>query len=120
MTNLKDASNSDLEDDEENRAAMVKVLERAEYKVLETDNEPTAAGHHQRRGCRHDGDGPAVSVLDGVEVLKLTKAAEKQYLSRENRELRRARPPCSSPEKAAFSGALGLLLAYLSRLVCLQ
>ena len=72
MTNLKDASNSDLEDDEENRAAMVKVLERAEYKVLETDNEPTAAGHHQRRGCRHDGDGPAASVLDGVEVLKLT------------------------------------------------
>jgi len=38
MTNLKDASNSDLEDDEENRAAMVKVLERAEYKVLEIDN----------------------------------------------------------------------------------
>jgi two-component system response regulator HydG len=124
-----------VEDDTENRAAMVKVLESAEYKVVETDN------GQQALDIINDGDIDVLvtdlrlPIMDGVELLKrakaveqdievimitghgtveiaveaikegaydfitkpvkkaqllraVDKAAEKQYLSRENRELR--------------------------------
>jgi two-component system response regulator HydG len=124
-----------VEDDIENRTAIVKVLEGAEYKVLETDN------GQQALDIIKDGDVDVLvtdlrlPIMDGVELLKrakavdqdievimitghgtveiaveaikegaydfitkpvkkaqllraIEKAAEKQYLSRENRELR--------------------------------
>ena len=124
-----------VEDDVENRSAMVKVLEGAGYKTLETDN------GQQALDCILEEDVDILvtdlrlPVMDGVELLKhakaaaqelevimitghgtveiavesikegaydfitkpikkaqllraVEKAAEKQYLSRENRELR--------------------------------
>src|ERR1051325_2632570 len=124
-----------VEDDAENRAAMVKVLEGAEYKVLETDNGQQALDIINEENIDILVTDLRLPVLDGVELLKrskaieqeievvmitghgtveiaveaikegaydfitkpvkkaqllrsVEKAAEKQYLSRENRELR--------------------------------
>jgi two-component system response regulator HydG len=124
-----------VEDDVENRAAMVKVLEGAGYKTLETDNGQQALDILQDEDVDILVTDLRLPVMDGVEVLKRTKAsaqevevimitghgtveiaveaikegaydfitkpvkkaqllravekaAEKQYLSRENRELR--------------------------------
>src|SRR5204863_10091684 len=124
-----------VEDDAENRAAMVKVLESAEYKVLETDNGQQALDILNEEGIDILVTDLRLPVMDGVELLKrakaaaqetevilitghgtveiaveaikegaydfitkpikkaqllraVEKAAEKQYLSRENRELR--------------------------------
>jgi two-component system response regulator HydG len=124
-----------VEDDAENRAAMVKVLESAEYKVLETDNGQQALDILNEEDIDLLVTDLRLPVMDGVELLKrakaleqdievimitghgtveiaveaikegaydfitkpikkaqllraVEKAAEKQYLSRENRELR--------------------------------
>ena len=124
-----------VEDDVENRAAMVKVLEGAEYKVLETDNGQQALDILNEEDIDILVTDLRLPVMDGVELLKrakaveqdvevimitghgtveiaveaikegaydfitkpvkkaqllraVEKAAEKQYLSRENRELR--------------------------------
>ncbi len=124
-----------VEDDAENRAAMVKVLEAAEYKVLETDNGQQALDVINEENIDILVTDLRLPVMDGVELLKrakamgqdievimitghgtveiaveaikegaydfitkpvkkaqllraVEKAAEKQYLSRENRDLR--------------------------------
>jgi two-component system response regulator HydG len=124
-----------VEDDVENRAAMVKVLEGAGYKTLETDNGQQALDILQEEDVDLMVTDLRLPVMDGVELLKrakanaqevevimitghgtveiaveaikegaydfitkpvkkaqllraVEKAAEKQYLSRENRELR--------------------------------
>ncbi|PYS49553.1 MAG: DNA-binding response regulator [Acidobacteria bacterium] len=124
-----------VEDDAENRAAMVKVLEAAEYKVLETDNGQQALDILNLETIDILVTDLRLPVMDGVELLKrakalgqdvevimitghgtveiaveaikegaydfitkpvkkaqllraVEKAAEKQYLSRENRQLR--------------------------------
>src|SRR5436305_1086966 len=124
-----------VEDDAENRAAMVKVLEAAEYKVLQTDNGqqaidilneedvdilvtdlrlPVMDGVELLKRARANGQEIEVIMITGhgtveiaVEAIKegaydfitkpvkkaqllraVEKAAEKQYLSRENRDLR--------------------------------
>jgi two-component system response regulator HydG len=124
-----------VEDDAENRAAMVKVLEAAEYKVLQTDNGQQAIDILNEEDIDILVTDLRLPVMDGVELLKrakaleqdievimitghgtveiaveaikegaydfitkpikkaqllraIEKAAEKQYLSRENRDLR--------------------------------
>ncbi len=124
-----------VEDDAENRTAMVKVLEAVEYKVLETDNGQQALDMLQEENIDIMVTDLRLPIMDGVELLKrakaieqdievimitghgtvevaveaikegaydfitkpvkkaqllraVEKAAEKQYLSRENRELR--------------------------------
>jgi two-component system response regulator HydG len=124
-----------VEDDAENRAAMVKVLEGGEYKVLETDNGQQALDLINEDEIDILVTDLRLPIMDGVELLKrakaveqdlevimitghgtveiaveaikegaydfitkpvkkaqllraVEKAAEKQYLSRENRELR--------------------------------
>ncbi|HEX9234458.1 MAG TPA: sigma-54 dependent transcriptional regulator [Candidatus Acidoferrum sp.] len=124
-----------VEDDAENRAAMVKVLEAAEYKVLESDNGQQALDLINEENIDILVTDLRLPVMDGVELLKrakamgqdievimitghgtveiaveaikegaydfitkpvkkaqllraVEKAAEKQYLSRENRDLR--------------------------------
>ena len=124
-----------VEDDVENRAAMVKVLEGAGYKTLETDNGQQALDIIEEDDVDILVTDLRLPVMDGVELLKrakaieqeievimitghgtvevaveaikegaydfitkpvkkaqllraVEKAAEKQYLSRENRELR--------------------------------
>src|SRR5215471_1977201 len=124
-----------VEDDAENRAAMLKVLEGAEYKVLETDNGQQALDLLNEEDIDIVVTDLRLPILDGVELLKrakaveqdleiivitghgtveiaveaikegaydfitkpvkkaqlvrtVEKAAEKQYLSRENRDLR--------------------------------
>src|SRR5215471_4428051 len=124
-----------VEDDAENRAAMVKVLEGAEYKVLEMDNGQQALDVINEEDIDVIVTDLRLPIMDGVEVLKrakavdpdlevivitghgtvevaveaikegaydfitkpvkkaqllraVEKAAEKQYLLRENRELR--------------------------------
>ena len=124
-----------VEDDAENRAAMLKVLEGAEYKVLETDNGQQALDIINENEVDILVTDLRLPIMDGVELLKrakaveqdlevimitghgtveiaveaikegaydfitkpvkkaqllraVEKAAEKQYLSRENRELR--------------------------------
>jgi two-component system response regulator HydG len=124
-----------VEDDAENRAAMVKVIESAEYKVLQTDNGQQAVDILNEEDIDILVTDLRLPVMDGVELLKrakaleqdvevimitghgtveiaveaikegaydfitkpikkaqllraVEKAAEKQYLSRENRELR--------------------------------
>ncbi|MBI4473988.1 MAG: sigma-54-dependent Fis family transcriptional regulator, partial [Acidobacteria bacterium] len=124
-----------VEDDVENRAAMVKVIEGAGYKVLETDNGQQALDWVLEEDIDILVTDLRLPVMDGVELLKkakaaaqeievimitghgtveiavesikegaydfitkpvkkaqllraIEKAAEKQYLSRENRELR--------------------------------
>jgi len=124
-----------VEDDTENRAAMVKVLEGAGYKTLETDNGQQALDLIQDEEVDILVTDLRLPIMDGVELLKRAKAAsqeievimitghgtveiaveaikegaydfitkpvkkaqllravekasEKQYLSRENRELR--------------------------------
>ena len=124
-----------VEDDTENRTAMVKVLEGAGYKTLETDNGqqaldiiqddnvdilvtdlrlPVMDGVELLKRAKASGQGIEVIMITGhgtvevaVEAIKegaydfitkpvkkahllraVEKAAEKQYLSRENQELR--------------------------------
>ncbi len=124
-----------VEDDAENRAAMAKVLEAAEYMVVETDNGQQALDLLNENDIDILVTDLRLPVMDGVELLKrakavqqdlevimitghgtvevaveaikegaydfitkpikkaqllraVEKAAEKQYLSRENRELR--------------------------------
>jgi two-component system response regulator HydG len=124
-----------VEDDAENRAAMVKVLEGGEYKVRETDNGQQALDLINEDEIDILVTDLRLPVMDGVELLKrakaveqdlevimitghgtveiaveaikegaydfitkpvkkaqllraVEKAAEKQYLSRENRDLR--------------------------------
>src|SRR5215831_1357555 len=124
-----------VEDDAENRAAMVKVLESAEYRVLQTDNGQQAIDILNEEDIDILVTDLRLPVMDGVELLKrakaleqdvevimitghgtveiaveaikegaydfitkpikkaqllraVEKAAEKQYLSRENRDLR--------------------------------
>src|SRR5436853_3081221 len=125
-----------VEDDVENRTAMVKVLDAAEYKVRETDNGQQALDILNEQDIDILVTDLRLPIMDGVELLKrakaieqelevimitghgtvevaveaikegaydfitkpvkkaqllraVEKAAEKQYLSRENRELRR-------------------------------
>jgi two-component system response regulator HydG len=125
-----------VEDDTENRTAIVKVLEGAEYQVCETDNGPQALDILDQEDIDILVTDLRLPVMDGVELLKrakaaeqdlevimitghgtveiaveaikegaydfitkpvkkaqllraVEKAAEKQYLSRENRELRK-------------------------------
>src|SRR5262252_7982091 len=124
-----------VEDDIENRTAIVKVLESVEYKVLETDNGQQALDILNEENVDIVVTDLRLPVMDGVELLKraktlkqdieiimitkhgtveitveaikegaydfitkpvkkaqllraVEKTAEKQYLSRENRQLR--------------------------------
>src|SRR5499433_3091544 len=124
-----------VEDDTENRTAIVKVLEGAQYEVRETDNGQQAHDILNEENIDIVVTDLRLPIMDGVELLKRTKAidqeievimitghgtveiaveaikegaydfitkpvrkaqllravekaAEKQYLSRENRELR--------------------------------
>jgi two-component system response regulator HydG len=124
-----------VEDDDETRTAMVKVLQGAEYKALETDNGQQALDLLEAETIDIIVTDLRLPIMDGVEVLKrvkaidqdvevimitghgtveiaveaikegaydfitkpvkkaqllraIEKASEKQYLSRENRDLR--------------------------------
>src|SRR5215475_10868678 len=65
-----------VEDDAENRAAMVKVLEGAEYKVRETDNEQQALDIIGEEDIDILVTDLRLPIMDGVELLKRAKATE--------------------------------------------
>src|SRR5947207_14335468 len=65
-----------VEDDAENRAAMVKVLEGAEYKVLETDNGQQALDIINEENVDVLVTDLRLPIMDGVELLKRAKAIE--------------------------------------------
>src|SRR6516162_10909028 len=65
-----------VEDDAENRAAMVKVLEGGEYKVLETDNGQQALDIINEEDVDIVVTDLRLPILDGVELLKRAKAVE--------------------------------------------
>src|SRR5689334_6630449 len=65
-----------VEDDVENRAAMVKVLEAAEYKVMETDNGQQAIDILNEKNIDILVTDLRLPVMDGVELLKRAKALE--------------------------------------------
>ena len=65
-----------VEDDAENRAAMVKVLEGAGYKTLETDNGQQALDTVLEDDIDIMVTDLRLPVVDGVELLKRAKAAE--------------------------------------------
>jgi two-component system, NtrC family, response regulator HydG len=65
-----------VEDDLENRTAMVKVLQAAEYKVLEADNGQQALDIVSGEDIDIMVTDLRLPVLDGVELLKRAKAAE--------------------------------------------
>ena len=67
-----------VEDDVENRTAMVKVLEGAEYKVLETDNGQQALDIINEDNIDILVTDLRLPVLDGVELLKRAKAIEQE------------------------------------------
>src|SRR5262245_60869144 len=65
-----------VEDDTENRTAMVKVLEGAEYKVRETDNGQQAFDIINEENIDILVTDLRLPIMDGVELLKRTKAVE--------------------------------------------
>jgi two-component system, NtrC family, response regulator HydG len=65
-----------VEDDSENRAAMVKVLEGAEYKVRQTDNGQQALDIIHEEDIDIIVTDLRLPIMDGVELLKRAKAAE--------------------------------------------
>src|SRR6185295_5527803 len=67
-----------VEDDAENRTAMVKVLEGAEYKVLETDNGQQAIDIINDEDIDILVTDLRLPVMDGVELLKRAKAASQE------------------------------------------
>src|SRR6516164_8833008 len=67
-----------VEDDAENRAAMVKVLESAEYKVLQTDNGQQAVDILNEEDVDILVTDLRLPVMDGVELLKRAKAADQE------------------------------------------
>jgi two-component system, NtrC family, response regulator HydG len=67
-----------VEDDAENRAAMVKVLEGAEYKVLETDNGQQAIDLINEESIDILVTDLRLPIMDGVELLKRAKAIEQE------------------------------------------
>src|SRR5205823_14405122 len=69
-----------VEDDAENRAAIVKVLEGAEYKVLETDNGQQALDIINEDNIDILVSDLRLPVLDGVELLKRAKAIEQEIV----------------------------------------
>ncbi len=76
MTIRKTATILVVEDDAENRAAMVKVLQSAEYKVLETDNGQQALDILNEEDIDILVTDLRLPVMDGVELLKRAKAVE--------------------------------------------
>jgi two-component system response regulator HydG len=140
-----------VEDDLENRAAMVKVVDGAGYKVMETDNGQQALDWILEKHIDILITDLRLPVMDGVELLKrakaaaqeievilitghgtvevaveaikegaydfitkpvkkaqllraIEKAAEKQYLSRENRDLRQQLTE-TGPRRVIYAGA---------------
>src|SRR5437762_9420754 len=67
-----------VEDDTENRTAMVKVLEGAEYKVLETDNGQQALDILNEENIDIIVTDLRLPVMDGVELLKRAKAVDQE------------------------------------------
>jgi len=65
-----------VEDDTENRSAMVKVLENAEYTVLETDNGQQALDLLNQEDIDILVTDLRLPVMDGVELLKRAKAIQ--------------------------------------------
>jgi two-component system, NtrC family, response regulator HydG len=65
-----------VEDDAENRTAIVKVLEGAEYHVLETDNGQQALDIIGQEDIDIIVTDLRLPIMDGVELLKRTKAME--------------------------------------------
>src|SRR5881392_2532149 len=65
-----------VEDDAENRAAMAKVLEAAEYMVVETDNGQQALDILQEEDIDILVTDLRLPVMDGVELLKRAKAVQ--------------------------------------------
>jgi len=65
-----------VEDDAENRAAMLKVLEGAEYKVRETDNGQQALDIINEDEIDILVTDLRLPIIDGVELLKRAKALE--------------------------------------------
>ena len=59
-----------VEDDAENRAAMIKVLEAAGYKTLETDNGQQALDIITDEGVDILVTDLRLPIMDGVELLK--------------------------------------------------
>jgi two-component system response regulator HydG len=76
MTNRKTPTILVVEDDDETRTAMVKVLEGAEYKVLETDNGQQALDLLEAENIDIIITDLRLPIMDGVEVLKRAKAIE--------------------------------------------
>ena len=74
MTIRKTSTILVVEDDAENRAAMVKVLEAAGYKVLETDNGQQALDVINEENIDILVTDLRLPVMDGVELLKRAKA----------------------------------------------
>src|SRR5215471_2386496 len=67
-----------VEDDVENRTAMVKVLQGAGYETQETDNGQTALDQILENGVDILITDLRLPVMDGVELLKRTKAAAQE------------------------------------------
>jgi two-component system response regulator HydG len=65
-----------VEDDTENRTALVKVLEGADYKVRETDNGQQALDILHQEDIDILVTDLRLPIMDGVELLKRAKAAE--------------------------------------------
>jgi two-component system response regulator HydG len=67
-----------VEDDVENRTAMVRVLEAAEFKVLQTDNGQQALDIINEDSIDILVTDLRLPILDGVELLKRAKAIEQE------------------------------------------
>src|SRR5262245_48512976 len=67
-----------VEDDMENRAVMVKVLESAEYKVRETDNGQQALDILNEEDIDLTVTDLRLPIMDGVELLKRAKAMDQE------------------------------------------
>src|SRR5688572_24766402 len=67
-----------VEDDVENRAAMVKVIEGAGYKVIEADNGQQGLDMMLGEDVDILVTDLRLPIMDGVELLKKTKAASQE------------------------------------------
>ena len=65
-----------VEDDVENRAAMVKVLQSAGYDTLEADNGQTGLDYILEHNIDILVSDLRLPVMDGVELLKRAKASD--------------------------------------------
>ena len=83
-----------VEDDVENRTAMVKVLQSAGYDTLEADNGQTGLDYILEHNIDILVSDLRLPVMDGVELLKRAKASDQDL-----EELRRELLPLLGAEK---------------------